>query len=98
MNYDFAKQLIEMGFPHAWGAQGEYESYKIGGDFIFPTLSELIEACGDRFGHLARQKAGDDKFYWTAYEYSKHGDFAYGFHFQTPEEAVAKLWLSLNKK
>ncbi len=55
-----------------------------------PTLSELITACGDRFRSLDN--------------YSEEGWFAFavGEHTKvggsTPEEAVAKLYLELNKK
>ena len=66
-----------------------------------PTLSELIEACGkpNRKGnpyfrsiHQLTQKK------WIAYGWLKDNEdkiFAQG---TTPEEAVANLWLELNKK
>ncbi len=61
-------------------------------EVFIPTISELIEACGDRFKPLARY--GDD---WCT-------DLCVGDKFErwaskgkTPEEAVAKLWLALNK-
>ncbi len=65
-----------------------------------PTLSELIAACGDRFRLFNRlanehptlqQKGG-----WLAVsgEFEERID-AFG---DTPEEAVANLWLELNKR
>ena len=51
-----------------------------------PTLSELVEACGDGFECLMRQDG-----VWIA----NHANHAHG---STPEEAVARLWLALNKK
>lgn len=67
-----------------------------------PTLSELIEACGDKFDILARYNNQIDYGEWHAgltdasdgsglllsYEPSGHGD--------TPEEAVAHLLLYLS--
>lgn len=59
-----------------------------------PILSELIEACGDKFGSL-------DKKYgkWRTFQFVEEP--LQGFtnkQYNSPEEAVANLWLSLNKK
>ncbi len=51
-----------------------------------PTLSELIEACGDGFSHLWRHSEND----WLACGW---GDRK--IKGKTPEEAVAKLYLKL---
>ena len=67
-----------------------------------PTLEELIEACGDEFdkliknygeeeNKLAKEIFGEDSD-WIAYAYSLTASG------KTPTEAVAKLWLKLNKK
>lgn len=100
--YELAKQLKDAGFPQkgkgetlttvppGQPANEDYEVY-------CPTLSELIEACGDRFGSLVRHANGN----WRASEAS-HTDT----HFilkkfadaTTPDVAVALLWLELNKK
>ncbi len=65
---------------------------------MVPTLSELIEACGEKFEELINLK---DK--WICYGGGK--DIIKGveqWHAfgegSTPEEAVANLWLELNKK
>lgn len=63
---------------------------------VFPTLSELIEACGDGFewlgqtnrGHFCAKGTIKDKT-----ELFMHEHIGY----DTPEEAVANLWLALNK-
>ena len=71
-----------------------------------PTLSELIEACGKRFCSLNRT-IEDNK--WVAKRYDpsyveKEGKFillveeAVTEEYSTPDEAVANLWLELNKK
>lgn len=101
MNYTLAKQLKDAGFQlrlvigaGSWNGDKVFfdngvdvTGEKIG--FLPPTLSELIEACGERFMYL-HKKEGE----WLAedrtFEFQKRGP--------TPEEAVANLWLELKKK
>lgn len=72
--------------------------------YFVPTLEELIEACGDRFEYLYR--ADEDMkevgIYWICGQNpSGEGDeFKMNPSGQgkTPSEAVANLWLQLNKK
>ena len=98
MKQELLKKLKDTGFP-------KHEcSYLVKGEIICgmceqgmsPSLSELIKACGDRFAMIGREEN-----YWYARadeacnecsstQPSGEGD--------TPEEAVANLWLSLNKK
>jgi len=52
-------------------------------------LSSLIEACGDGYFTLSSHQSG-----WQA----KRGLEDKWINGSTPEEAVAKLWLELNKK
>lgn len=96
MTYELAQKLKDAGFPLFKGHEYAY----------LPTLTELIEACGEEFGTLelcscmpaphdhaciwdARPKddriAGEYVDKWTG-----RGD--------TPEEAVANLWLALNSR
>lgn len=58
---------------------------------ICPTLSELINACGDQFYSVVY--ASDDD--WRCFSERKGGnmDIAYGY---SAEEAVANLYLALN--
>jgi hypothetical protein len=88
MNYELAKQLKEAGFPET--------DCLCGSDYgDHPSLSELIEACGDNHFELERDWFnGTDK--WRAL-YWFEGNVKSGFG-STPEEAVAKLWIALNKK
>lgn len=109
MNYELAKKLNNAGFPQV-GADTMNAELDVfveqNGDLCrswnridrgacrVPTLSELIEACGERFLALLRH---DDKSGWTALKY---GDIllddrpkALG---ATTEEAVAHLWLALH--
>ena len=53
-----------------------------------PTLEELIEACGMNFGSLDRLRDG-----WLASANYDQNCFA-----ETPAEAVARLWLALQKR
>ena len=75
MTDKLAKQLKEAGFGGRWK----------------PTLTELIEACGDGFGGLYK----DELDRW----YARYKNEAIKiFIGKIPEEAVAKLWLKLNVK
>jgi hypothetical protein len=77
MHHDLALELKEAGFP-----QRHFGRFL---DCADPTLSQLIEECGEHFAHLATQKKGEWDCNWGA---------ALG---RTPEEAVARLWLALHK-
>ena len=94
MNYELAKELKDAGFPQ----EEQNESMNIGegtynGMARFPILSELIEACGDNFESLSKQVEG-----WVAtsirYPYIINISF---MAVDSPEEAVARLWLRLKK-
>lgn len=101
ISYEIALKLKEAGFKSShqmdmdtggWCVFCPYEkeNYEKGfEDMCFPTLSELIEACGDKLKLLINcgnhwQTQGIEK------EHECRGS--------TPSEAVANLWLSLNTK
>jgi hypothetical protein len=97
MTYELAKQLKDAGFPLKT-TNFEYkemvtEAFKINDLwYLFPTLSELIEACGD--GYFCLEGRGR----WIAEcPHSTLRTLIQG-EGSTPEEAVANLWLELNKK
>lgn len=111
MNYELAKKLKEAGFPQGEGYGGVicengyyddiYQTAQIPFAYV-PTLSELIEACGDKFGSLYRWE-NEQGLWWSAilrgetdFEFTREDRDR--FSARTPESAVAKLWLSLNKK
>ena len=61
-----------------------------------PTLSELIEACGEDFIELEKVK----DVWWSKGAWEKCGEGEcpkYDVMGSTPDEAVAKLWLEINK-
>lgn len=107
MNYELAKKLKDAGFPFRKleGNLDEGISMKYGIDFVTfdgaetiyiePILSELIEACGNSLRSINKTVNG---VMWfcnenTIVERQYQKDV-----YITPEEAVATLWLELNKK
>lgn len=103
MEYDLAKSLKDAGFPQDlkdkeglvpedWYRDGKTwdETSKV--ICYVPTLEELIEAIGPDFNTLCQQDESLDK--WVAI--SDLEDIFEGG--ATPTEAIAKLWLALNKK
>jgi len=87
MNYELAKQLKDAGFQNGLGCG--HCGYD-GTEDLPPTLSELIEACGDRFQYVRRNNDGT---FWAMDSFGNQTSDE-----QTPEEAVAKLWIELNKR
>lgn len=106
INYELAKQLKDAGFPQVkeptYG-QGYWYSENGGEGVYIPTLSELIGACGDWFFRLTQIEDGKS---WVAggvtpgykWKNSDRQPITYLGLGPTPEEAVAKLWLELQKK
>jgi hypothetical protein len=68
-------------------------------DWFIPTLSELIEACEEQFDSMYRSLDGS----WLATSVTYDDGDAFGIERQkgeskdSPEEAVARLWLALKK-
>lgn len=105
MNYDLAKKLKDAGFPQEvrlgdlyFGQNKPFiphifhtKSYKPKPIWVkIPTLSELIEACGNIFNVLQLSDSG----FWQCGSYCE-GEFTEDSRGDTPEEAVANLWLTL---
>jgi len=103
MTYELALKLKNAGFPNLGGGIGEryiypepsYLGLSRSQACYDPTLSELIEACGDRFVSL--NKYADNSGWQTRGIDKKFEKDMTGIG-KTPEEAVAKLWLEINKK
>jgi hypothetical protein len=99
MNYELCKKLKDAGFPQ------NSKTISFGEDIIpienpnseemkvsIPTLSELIEACGNRFSSLtllAENPTTKQKLWQSRGEKI---DLSWNY---SPEEAVANLWLAL---
>ena len=91
MTYELASQLRDAGFPQIGkgGHLGPPDKlvWRASDRVYCPTLSELIAAC-TTFCSLYRR--GDD---WCADGLDQPEQRG-----KTPEEAVARLWLALNRK
>ncbi len=100
MNYELAKKLRDKGFPYKKSLFGGFngDSYITDKPSVInvPTLSELIEACGETFSSLTRSPRNT----WYVAYVEKGGlvELARDIEESTPEEAVAALYLELNKK
>lgn len=101
ITYELAKQLKDAGFKFSKFPLGRtFVRDGQGDDIIVPTLSELIQACGlhyewdnEDYYFILKYKYDEWEagFWW--FEISKYREYG-----DTPEEAVAKLYLELNKK
>lgn len=113
LSYNLAKKLYENGFPQegslfairerensptfiaafsdvvVGNGEGKYKW------IACPTLPELIEACGDGFGYL--KMGGDKKFYVEPRLFLGFDTLPWNIGYETPEEAVANLWLELRR-
>lgn len=98
MTYSLTKKLKSAGFTLIKDvAQTTREPMTVGGEKVYlPTLSELIEACGDRFSSLTRSPRNTWYVSWV--EKGGSVELVRDIEESTPEEAVANLWLKLNEK
>ena len=89
ISYQLAKKLKDAGFPQSELALAQQ---KAGYDYVsMPTLSDLITACGEDFRALSREPDC-----WLACGYvSEDGEWKNVHAGETPEEALARLWLSV---
>lgn len=92
MNYDTVKKLKEAGFPQTGNNRDSAgELINIDGCYI-PTLSELIEGCGDEFYSVVYATDND----WRAYTETDQWNISATAGGKTAESAVANLYLALN--
>ncbi len=87
LNYQYDMFILEDGCTYTRCTLDDKEKVKrfqIKNEVLQPTLTELIEACKDRFNSLY---INHERNNWTA----TCNNFA--FTASTPEEAVAKLWI-----
>lgn len=110
MDYSLARSLKDAGFPQEPDGLGRWidkfdQTYSGFApaepeDAIIPTLSQLIEACGEKFLGLAKWDldSGPEKvarWYASTRVKKNTSDLCWG---DAPEEAVGNLWLALNEK
>ena len=92
MDYELAKQLKDAEFPEV--GSGFLHSEKTWPDELYiPTLSELIEACGEPFRGLTKKHTAQWDWWASAY---RNGAIVCGGN--AADEAAARLWLALNAK
>lgn len=103
MNYELVKKLKDAGFPQEgfgmWWDGKVFTTKDIYSDLYLPTLSELIEACGENFISLDLVNKRDDYKWEACCKYcccNEHGEGRHYIGGKTPEEAVANLWLAIN--
>ena len=103
---NYSTWMLQKTFGVAYSMDGNYEvrltpGYTYDRDWVYePTLSELISAClsdkaYEKSFELRRYVDEEKLFRWAATGGWGHSFIVKG---PTPEEAVAKLWLELNKK
>jgi len=94
--YETAKKLYDAGFPNMKCSEENPEP-----GYTYPNLPELIDACGNKFLQLYLWREKEEGKYvfkgWRAYPFPVT-DKPDGYEGETKEEAVANLWLELNKK
>lgn len=104
MNYELAKQLKEAGFPLT--PTSSQESPQLETDLVidhvryqYPTLSELIKACPKEINGYYFNLSANSQGWIAVYE-QWESEFIETLTSEgkTPEEAVARLYLALNKK
>jgi hypothetical protein len=106
-SFNLAKRLKAAGFPQRFTAGRAFNEQGLAiqltterqwraedTDISIPTLNELIKACGERFGGLENVPDGTRNRFRA---YTQLPDTPSGYA-DTPEEAVARLWLLLNRQ
>lgn len=93
MEYELAKELKDAGYKMDYNLDGFSDFDKRTADIAL-DLSELIEACldliPDKFLDITSRDYRPEQWVATSSWKITSGN--------TPEEAVARLWLALNKK
>jgi hypothetical protein len=98
MDYKLVKQLRDAGYPQP---QRDMNEPQAKGSYIMdvydPTLAELIEACGE-YVILFNCDGSWYAAIWGGHyfdDYRIDGDLDHSCEGETPEQAVALLWLEL---
>ena len=107
MTYELAKRLKDAGFPQGKTMSNPMSKARGVSNkplqkllIHYPTLSELIEACGERFGSLGRDWLDEVGQFWCAIDRGREETVPPRIECTgpTPEVAVGKLLLALNEK
>lgn len=105
ISFEVAQELKTAGFVQGGTSFHFYDkegiclanTYRTGAleDSYIPSLSELIEACNGRVGKIEAPWDGCPN-HWVATNHKKYGNKFYTKG-DTPDEAVARLWLALRE-
>jgi hypothetical protein len=104
LSYELAKALHDAGFPQSGsGTRVAPPDMLVARRHHFayvPTLEEVIEACGEKFGYLSRDWLDENGRFWCAVDRGHEETVPPRIKRTgaTPVEAVARLWLALNKQ
>lgn len=108
MNYELIKELLDADFPFKTVGTSTMTPATITADtpsvvidetVRTPTLEELIGACGGGLASIERLNTSDLGVRWYAVRSIPTTDTNTSiFSAFTPTEAVARLWLALQKK
>src|ERR1700739_4773250 len=102
LSYELAKKLQNAGFAQEgkngrwYHARHQIECGYYPNAIYIPTLSELLHGCGDNFDNL--RLGGVEALEWSAYAFHQQQRRVCYETGAIPDEAVARLWLALNKK
>ena len=94
---------FELNDGRGCGQEGEQDYFEIAEDYSAPTLSELIEACGEHLVDIVKSSPthwrvhGQGKIDWD-WMYGGRRDWGYSISGKSPEEAVAKLYLAIHSQ
>ena len=97
MKYELVKKLRDAGFPYDWQDFDNHfpdllvVNWDIYSKFYSPTLSEIIEACGENIKNIDFVHGMNLFIAYSMESLDKKGEGI------TTEEAIANLWLELNK-
>lgn len=100
MKYEIYMELKNNGYPQGEPRVTDFYNKETGERVRVPFLEEVIEACGIGFRAIVREASDvHGQWIWAAKPMIQPNEgFITDYVGSTPSEAVASLWLSLNKK
>jgi hypothetical protein len=103
MDYSLAKELKDAGFPQEGKNNDtctDTSKSALGERIVHPSLSDLIEACPKEMGNATFVLGAADRGrVWVAcyFDFNTNRGSELNETGQAPEEAVARLWLTLHR-
>jgi hypothetical protein len=101
MDNSLAKELKDAGFPQngkSCDTHSDINDSTLVERFVRPTLSELIEACPKQMGTSVLGSTNQGQAWVACYfDFRANRGAELNETGQTPDEAVARLWLALHR-